>query len=627
MKIIKTLLCLMLTLSMVCATVSYTKSMNGIDDRLNDQSFSYEFSCVVVKDEKLYFCDEKNNKFYSLDWENDVSEQQYSWPDKFSVSKVIFTDNDVVLLDKQAMSAYLDDKYPGTQKFGDTWDPKALYPVDIGIIDDILFILDRDRSNIRRYNFSNYKYIDWVCKQGSHDGELNGPTDFYVYNDKIYVADRLNNRIQIVDKDCNLISYLGRGSGGIKINKPRNIFVNDYIFIIDAPLGVFDQRLVILDSGGNLVETFEQFECSRYDRQGEKKFVDCNFNDVEDMNVLKSGDKYYIFIAAEDYIDMFTFIDERTRPDLIEKISDAQETLDQAEQLARTADNVFNYSFSVSKAKNNLEKASEECNVKNFVECEKYIEVVETWINISYAAEKGLITNLTQLRLNEVEYVINNIEFDDEEQDTVVLLVTKYNEANISYNDGAIVDAMEKIGICNELMASLGQSKVNIDDDQEQDTELYEKLEVFEHTLNISNTKIQKYGLNISLQNIRESLDIAKAYYATGNTELAEDMIETLNQSLQDVLIIISEHETKVNTSKQAVDEYYNNFTKLNKNNDMKEEEDMFEEAYSMLDKEPEKALNISEQAYDSAVKKSNPFCIIPLIILAMSMFVGVIVR
>ena len=105
----------------------------------------------------------KNNKFYSLDWKNDVSEQQYSWPDKFSVSKVIFTDNNVVLLDKQGMSAYLDDKYPGTQKFGDTWDPKALCPVDIGIIDDILFILDRDRSNIRRYNFSNYKYIDWIA--------------------------------------------------------------------------------------------------------------------------------------------------------------------------------------------------------------------------------------------------------------------------------------------------------------------------------------------------------------------------------------------------------------------------------------------------------------------------------
>lgn len=87
-----------------------------------------------------------------------------------------------------------------------------------------------------------------IGEEGHEDGKLYYPTDVELYNDKIFVADAYNNRVQVFDKTGNSIKIIGWQENidvatGIAVN-------NDRVFVTDFE----GNRILIYDLEGNLLQ-------------------------------------------------------------------------------------------------------------------------------------------------------------------------------------------------------------------------------------------------------------------------------------------------------------------------------------------------------------------------------------
>jgi len=116
-------------------------------------------------------------------------------------------------------------------------------PAGIAVKDETLAIAD----------FYNHRVIlqegDAVStfgKEGHQAGELYYPTDVEIFNDKIFVADAYNNRVQVFDKKGNSLAIIGDKNG---INVATGLtLANDRLFVTDF----FGNRILVYDLEGNL---------------------------------------------------------------------------------------------------------------------------------------------------------------------------------------------------------------------------------------------------------------------------------------------------------------------------------------------------------------------------------------
>ena len=78
-------------------------------------------------------------------------------------------------------------------------------PVEIEYDLEDIYILDASDSDIKIFSKSG-KYIRTISRKGKGPGELDMPSGMDLFKDRIYIADKMNRRIQILDKDGD---YLG----------------------------------------------------------------------------------------------------------------------------------------------------------------------------------------------------------------------------------------------------------------------------------------------------------------------------------------------------------------------------------------------------------------------------------
>jgi len=624
MKYTHVILLMFMLFPIFFSNINYIQTMNGVNDELNDQSHDFEFSCLYTHNKTLYFCDNNNKGLYKLNKTSDESERIKKWGDDlFSLTGVSMLQKKYIILDRENQTVYLDDNYPGMKRFGQSWDPHMWDPVSIGTINDTLFVLDKSRNNIRKYNISTQEYLGWVCKEGLYNGEINHSNDFAIDDDKIYIADTENNRIEVVDGNCSFISYIGISTKGIRLRKPEVVYVKDYVFVIDKPLSIYSERLTVFDKKGNTIESLTNFSCERYERDGElRKKDDCKIDDINDMTVIKEDDEYYVYMATDDYIDVFKFTDTRTREDLLERINNANETLEYAEKLFTASANTFNYSYDLEPMIEKLNLANDEYLSKDFHTSEIYLQGVEKWINGTYQHETEKVNSMINETLILFGDNINTITFKEDEKDIVNQLVNNYSAANISYHDGAWIDAMDKINNCCELFNKLNVNITPIHHEDNTSKELYEKLNSLNTTISMIKQKGDRYGMNFDLTQISESLTVAEQYIKSKDYDLANDTLDSINKSLLEFVSVIKDHEAQVSDANTTINEYYLNFTRIenSSNTDFTGEENDFKTAYSIVEKQPAHAINIAKKAYDSAVKKSRglQLCTIPLLTLTL---------
>lgn len=85
-----------------------------------------------------------------------------------------------------------------------------------------------------------------IGKKGHNQGELYYPTDVEIYNEKIYVADAYNNRVQVFDFKGQYVQIIG-WNDSIKV--ATGLTVDDeQIFVTDF----YGSRVLVYDLDGNL---------------------------------------------------------------------------------------------------------------------------------------------------------------------------------------------------------------------------------------------------------------------------------------------------------------------------------------------------------------------------------------
>lgn len=94
----------------------------------------------------------------------------------------------------------------------------------------------------------------WISfgREGSHEGEFYYPTDVQITEQKIWVADAYNNRIQIFDKQGNFLHMMGQDQ---KMNAATGLFVSETeVLVTDFE----NNRVLIFDHSGQLKQELKK---------------------------------------------------------------------------------------------------------------------------------------------------------------------------------------------------------------------------------------------------------------------------------------------------------------------------------------------------------------------------------
>ncbi len=122
-------------------------------------------------------------------------------------------------------------------------------PAGVFVNDSLIAVVDfyNHRIILQRKN-----HITLIGKEGHNKGELYYPTDVALVNNKIYVADAYNNRVQVFDYNGNSLLIIGDRD---KINVATGIEVtDDNIFVTDFE----GNRILIYDLNGKLIHIINE---------------------------------------------------------------------------------------------------------------------------------------------------------------------------------------------------------------------------------------------------------------------------------------------------------------------------------------------------------------------------------
>lgn len=185
-------------------------------------------------------------------------------------------------------------------------------PAAIGCDSTHVFVIDAKDSEIRVFSKSG-KYEYSIGKRGQGPGEFSYPSDIDIFDGKIYVADKLNRRVQVLDKKGNYLN-------GFKVLfYPQNILVlaNGNILVSHLPLTSLEKEKIVhcFASDGKLLWENVDSYCSGdnvYDVFANQIFIERGedgsfylmrrFNDRNVYLFSSSGELIRIIKVDEKYI-------------------------------------------------------------------------------------------------------------------------------------------------------------------------------------------------------------------------------------------------------------------------------------------------------------------------------------
>ncbi|MCL4514925.1 MAG: 6-bladed beta-propeller [Firmicutes bacterium] len=118
-----------------------------------------------------------------------------------------------------------------------------------------LYVVDTAGNRITVLDTESYKLVTIFGRRGDKPGEFNYPVHAFVRNDRLYVSDSLNFRVQVFTLDGRFESSFGRmGDGSGDFARPKGVAVDSagHIYVVDA---LFD-RVQIFDRDGRLLLPF-----------------------------------------------------------------------------------------------------------------------------------------------------------------------------------------------------------------------------------------------------------------------------------------------------------------------------------------------------------------------------------
>ena len=120
--------------------------------------------------------------------------------------------------------------------------------------DDNIYVLDWNNSSLLKFSKEG-KLMKVVGRKGMQPGEFSDPGNMKVINDKLYVCDRGNHRVQILNKGLIYVDSFGcYGDGDGQFNRPNGIAQDraGNLYVSDS----FNNRVQVFDSKGQFLSTF-----------------------------------------------------------------------------------------------------------------------------------------------------------------------------------------------------------------------------------------------------------------------------------------------------------------------------------------------------------------------------------
>ena len=130
------------------------------------------------------------------------------------------------------------------------------HDLDFSPTEDKLYIVDRDNNRIQVFDKNGTFLFKWG-EEGEGDGEFTLPYGLDVDKEgNVWVADRGNNRIQKFDAEGNfLLAFGSEGEGESEFRELRHVGVDDqlqYLYAVDSE----NNRIQKFDINGSFVQAF-----------------------------------------------------------------------------------------------------------------------------------------------------------------------------------------------------------------------------------------------------------------------------------------------------------------------------------------------------------------------------------
>lgn len=100
--------------------------------------------------------------------------------------------------------------------------------------DDRLYVLDRGNSRIQMYSLDG-GHLGQLGGRGRDPGQLAMPSALLLTQDRLYIADTLNHRVQVWEKDGRVIKVLD----GMNAPRALAIWPDDTVWVLDADGRIF----------------------------------------------------------------------------------------------------------------------------------------------------------------------------------------------------------------------------------------------------------------------------------------------------------------------------------------------------------------------------------------------------
>ena len=122
--------------------------------------------------------------------------------------------------------------------------------------DDNIYVSDWSSSSLFKFSKEG-KLMKVVGQRGTQPGEFNRPGMIKVINDKLYMCDRGNHRVQILHTELEYVNSFGcHGDGDGQFNEPNSIAQDraGNLYVTDR----INNRVQVFDCKGQFLSTFSK---------------------------------------------------------------------------------------------------------------------------------------------------------------------------------------------------------------------------------------------------------------------------------------------------------------------------------------------------------------------------------
>ncbi len=529
------------------AVFTYVETINGTGGDYEDLDDAFDSPVSIwVKDGILYVSDTDENLVYMMD-DNDIDRKFGDSEDHenelYRPRSLYFKDEKLYICDSNDAQIKMYDKRPGLSIFSKD---KSFFndPYGITFLDGYFYVVDNENSRIYVHN-EDESYERTYINNGRFNGQLDRPSDIFASQDKLYIADTGNNRIEVFSSNLTFLNDFGKGREDIFLNRPEGVFVNEkFVFVADTG----ENRIVVFDLQGNPLEILGIEETK------DTEETDYIFDEPKD--VFYYEDKVYVADTGNGRVQIYDFELELPVNAMSEKLDIAENKLEEIKEVINKSQ-VLNIDIE-TELEEYYKNASFFYLERKYKESEEVLDSFdERYINETNEINDILNDSLPNIILNIDKSLGEYALYFDISEGKEAL-----THAEDSYDEEIYFEALNYVYVAKQILLEIeSPTEVIIETDVSLETRLNKSindLKTLEQTISV-------YQQNIQLTSLNQKIDVAESYLEIGdlkNTKTTLDNFDTefnsSQNSFNETKILIDEALDKINEAENSGNTFFN---------------------------------------------------------------------